>query len=75
MPKGSCRGPMHRNDRTCPPIVYWMKHISRTLEVLAGNCSRFDGSSAAVAIAMLVVLVWALTGSFFHYSETRSLNG
>ncbi len=38
-------------------------------ERFATQCTRITGSSGAFATASLLVLVWALTGPYFHYSE------
>ena len=38
-------------------------------ERFATHCTRIAGSSGAFATASLLVLVWALTGPYFHYSE------
>jgi len=42
-------------------------------ERMARAISHFTGSTPAFMIAVLIVLVWALTGSLFHYSETWQL--
>ena len=43
------------------------------MERLSGAVSRWAGSSSAFALALLVVVGWALTGPIFHYSETWQL--
>ena len=40
---------------------------------LAESITRFSGSTAAFLVASGVVVVWALTGPLFHYSETWQL--
>jgi low affinity Fe/Cu permease len=35
--------------------------------------SRLVGSSGAFILAVLIILVWALTGPLFHYSDTWQL--
>ena len=42
-------------------------------EVFSNAATRFTGSSTAFIIALLTVVVWALTGPIFHYSETWQL--
>ena|SRR5258708_38562612 len=42
-------------------------------ERAARAISQFTGSTTAFLTAVLVVLVWAATGPFFHYSETWQL--
>lgn len=43
------------------------------LERLALNATLWTGSSQALALAVGVVLIWAVTGPFFGYSETWQL--
>ncbi|HZP12926.1 MAG TPA: low affinity iron permease family protein [Nevskiaceae bacterium] len=38
-------------------------------ERFATGCTKVAGSSGAFATASLLVLVWALTGPYFHFSE------
>jgi low affinity Fe/Cu permease len=40
---------------------------------VAGATSAAMGSSWAFAMALLVVIVWAVTGPIFHYSDTWQL--
>jgi low affinity Fe/Cu permease len=42
-------------------------------EKFASKVTRATGSTAAFIIAFAVVLIWALTGPVFHYSETWQL--
>jgi low affinity Fe/Cu permease len=39
----------------------------------AARCSHYLGSRWAFAIAIAVILIWVLTGPFFHYSDTWQL--
>ena len=39
----------------------------------ASHVTRLTGSTAAFGIALLVVVCWAASGPFFHYSETWQL--
>ncbi len=41
--------------------------------VLARKCSTVLGSPWAFAIAISIIVVWALTGPAFHYSDTWQL--
>jgi low affinity Fe/Cu permease len=53
-----------------------MKDESAVEEVfakLAGKISQATGSFWTFSVALLVVLIWAATGPFFHYSETWQL--
>lgn len=40
---------------------------------LAHATSEQMGSSRAFAVAVLIILIWAITGPFFHYSDTWQL--
>ncbi|GAA4045602.1 hypothetical protein GCM10022409_34560 [Hymenobacter glaciei] len=40
---------------------------------MAESITKFSGSTAAFLAAAGIVLVWALTGPLFHYSETWQL--
>ena len=42
-------------------------------ERFAISFTRATGSTAAFIVAFLIVLIWALSGPFFHYSETWQL--
>jgi low affinity Fe/Cu permease len=50
-----------------------MAHKRRPLESMARLVTAWTGSSTAFAIAVLVVLVWSLTGPIFHFSNTWQL--
>ncbi|MEP6757342.1 MAG: low affinity iron permease family protein, partial [Chthonomonadales bacterium] len=39
------------------------------MEKLALGCSSFTGTSPAFVIALSLVILWAVSGPFFHYSE------
>ncbi|MVM36322.1 low affinity iron permease family protein, partial [Spirosoma sp. HMF4905] len=42
-------------------------------ERFASSVTKATGSSVAFIIAFLTVIVWAVTGPLFHYSETWQL--
>lgn len=42
-------------------------------EKFANTATAFTGSSSAFIIAVLVVIIWAVTGPIFNYSETWQL--
>lgn len=42
-------------------------------EKFANAATKFTGSSFAFIAATLIVLIWAITGPVFHYSETWQL--
>jgi low affinity Fe/Cu permease len=47
--------------------------FAHVLERLSIRVTEWAGSSVAFGIAVIVVLVWALTGPVFHYSNTWQL--
>ena len=49
------------------------KTSSLSFERMARAISQFTGSTPAFVTAVLVVLVWAVTGPLFRYSETWQL--
>ncbi|MEO5649300.1 MAG: low affinity iron permease family protein [Ginsengibacter sp.] len=46
---------------------------SNFFERLAAKATIASGSTAAIIIAFSLILVWAITGPVFHYSETWQL--
>ncbi len=44
-----------------------------TFEAIASIVTKATGSTTAFVCAFLVVIIWATTGPFFHYSETWQL--
>ncbi len=48
-------------------------HTARLSERFATGVTRATGSTAAFILAFLVVLVWAVSGPFFHYSANWQL--
>src|SRR6202048_1479212 len=47
--------------------------VKDAFRVFARKSSAVLGSAWAFAIALLIILVWALTGPTFHYSDTWQL--
>jgi low affinity Fe/Cu permease len=47
--------------------------IGRRLERWSRNVTAWTGSSWAFAIAVLVIVVWLVTGPLFHFSDTWQL--
>jgi low affinity Fe/Cu permease len=42
-------------------------------ERFSNAATKFTGSSSAFIIALLIVIIWGITGPVFHYSETWQL--
>jgi low affinity Fe/Cu permease len=49
------------------------KRIEETFAAIAGKTAEVTGSFWAFALAVLVILVWGLTGPLFRYSDTWQL--
>jgi low affinity Fe/Cu permease len=47
--------------------------FASTLERLSSVVTGWAGSSSAFATALIVILVWAVTGPLFHFSDTWQL--
>jgi low affinity Fe/Cu permease len=47
--------------------------ISEKFDAFACTASKATGSSAAFIMALCLVIGWAVTGPFFHFSETWQL--
>lgn len=47
--------------------------INKFFENVAGLITKFTGTSLAFSIALIIVLIWIITGPFFHYSDTWQL--
>ena len=47
--------------------------LSRTLEQFSHKATQATGTSMAFILALGVIVVWALTGPIFHFSDTWQL--
>ena len=45
-------------------------HKKYSFEIFAASVTKATGSTLAFIIALLIVLIWAISGPIFHYSET-----
>jgi len=50
-----------------------MERKAGLLERVSGLATRWTGTSAAFALAVLTIVLWAATGPVFHYSDTWQL--
>jgi low affinity Fe/Cu permease len=66
------RGP-DRWHRMLRSVRHQRRPLACALETLSAHVTRWVGGSLAFAIALLVVLAWALTGPLFHFSDTWQL--
>jgi low affinity Fe/Cu permease len=47
--------------------------VSELLEKFSYQATRATGTSVAFVLAVMVILVWAITGPLFHFSDTWQL--
>ncbi len=47
--------------------------LSALLERFSHHATKATGTSGAFVLAVLVIVVWAITGPIFHYSDTWQL--
>jgi low affinity Fe/Cu permease len=49
------------------------RKLSQMLEEFSLKATQATGTSTAFILALAVIVVWGLTGSFFHFSDTWQL--
>ena len=49
------------------------KRLKSVFEKFSAKVTKATGSSLAFMIAFLIIIIWALTGPIFHYSDTWQL--
>jgi low affinity Fe/Cu permease len=54
-------------------MAYHDKAPARAFERFAAAATRFTGSVPAFALALGIILIWAITGPIFHFSDTWQL--
>lgn len=65
--------PIDTVNTTAEPS-YARKHpVIRAFDRFAATVTRWAGSPLAFTLAVLIVLVWAASGPFFHYSDVWQL--
>ncbi len=47
--------------------------IGQRFERMSGAATRWTGSSSALVVAFLIIVVWLISGPIFHYSDTWQL--
>ncbi|MDE2487034.1 MAG: low affinity iron permease family protein [Alphaproteobacteria bacterium] len=50
-----------------------MPNLSQVFTQAASATSRWTGRASAFLLCCLIVVIWALSGPFFHYSDTWQL--
>jgi len=67
---GSSNGKSNGNAHAKP---HWLKALNEPFERFSRQVTLWSGSSWAFVVATATVIVWALTGPIFHYSDTWQL--
>jgi low affinity Fe/Cu permease len=49
------------------------KTLSSRFQAIAASITRVTGSATAFIVALLIIIVWGITGPIFHYSDTWQL--
>lgn len=62
-------GPLGAMPTTNSPAYAAHSPVVTAFDHFAARINRWAGSPSAFSIALLLVVVWAVTGPFFHYSE------
>jgi low affinity Fe/Cu permease len=47
--------------------------MKNAFRIFAGNISRWAGSPSAFTTAVLIIIIWGLTGPLFNYSDSWQL--
>lgn len=60
-------------DRKLETEPKWLRNLTEAFHSFARRSSIVLGSAWAFAAALLIIIVWALTGPTFHFSDTWQL--
>ena len=58
---------------TLSPAFATRHPVTRAFDIFASAVTRWTGSPVAFGLAVISILVWAVTGPVFHYSEDWQL--
>jgi|GEM_PF-445097 len=61
------------NDLVGPNADVKISKISRFYNKMSGVITKSTGSPVALIMAMSIIIIWAVTGPIFHYSDTWQL--
>lgn len=67
-----CAAPGHPFDNAGPPYTV-RRGLMNLFDRLASRATRWAGSPLAFMLAFVLVLIWAITGPIFAFSETWQL--
>src|SRR5262249_3591278 len=73
--RSASQSSLRRRHRRCfsSPMAKPRSLVGHALESLSRKVTRSTGSSGAFALAVLVILVWGVTGPLFHFCDTWQL--
>lgn len=63
----------HELQKEVEEVVREKRGLSTRFQKFAAKTTRITGSPTAFFVALLVILIWGITGPFFHYSDTWQL--
>jgi low affinity Fe/Cu permease len=62
----------NQSDQSAPPPSFFCR-VRDAFRICARQSSNILGSAWAFIIAILIIVVWGLTGPMFHFSDTWQL--
>lgn len=72
-PSQSSTEPMDTVPDTLSPAFATRQPVTRAFDIFASAVTRWTGSPVAFGLAVISIVVWAVSGPFFHYSENWQL--
>ena len=72
-PSQSSTDSMDTVPDTLSPAFATRHPVTRAFDIFASAVTRWTGSPVAFGLAVISILVWAVTGPVFHYSEDWQL--
>ena len=72
-PSQSSTEPMDTVPDTLRPAFATRQPVTRAFDIFASAVTRWTGSPVAFGLAVISIVVWAVSGPFFHYSENWQL--
>lgn len=73
IPKGEGMDPLGAMPSTSSPSYATRTSVQTAFDHFASHVTRWAGSPGMFCAALLMVLVWAITGPMFHFSENWQL--
>ena len=54
-------------------LIQWRRHMRAMFTAFATKTAKAMGSIWAFLLALLIIIIWGITGPLFHYSDTWQL--